>query len=74
MLSGTGRILRPVQSYCLGLGQVEYEIRGEARGISLDLLVEALGSHAIESGELGIGQHPMAAQHEDGAGDLFGGD
>ena len=41
MLLGTGRILRPVQSYCLGRGQPEYEIRWEARGIALDLLVEA---------------------------------
>ena len=60
MLLGTGRILRPVQSYCLGLGQAEYEIRREACGIALDLLVEALGSHAIESGELGIEQYPLA--------------
>ena len=52
MFLGTGRILRPVQTYCLGLGQAEYEIRREARGIALDLLVEALGSHAIEGGEL----------------------
>jgi hypothetical protein len=61
MLLGTGRILRRVQSYCLRRGQAEYEIRREARSISLDLLVEALGSHAVEGGELGIEQHPMAA-------------
>ena len=35
-----------VQGYRLGRGQPEYEIRGEARGIALDLLVEALGSAA----------------------------
>lgn len=61
MLPGTGRILRPVQGYCLGLGQSEYEIRGEARGIAFDLLVEALGSHPVERGEFGIEQNPMAA-------------
>jgi len=35
-----------VQGYRLGRGQPEYEIRGEARGIALDLLIEALGSAA----------------------------
>ena len=33
MLLRTGRILRPVQSYCLGPGQAEYKVRWEARGI-----------------------------------------
>jgi hypothetical protein len=61
MLLRTGRILRPVQSYSLGLGQAEDEIRGEARRIAFNLLVEALDSHAIEGGELGIEQHPIAA-------------
>ena len=64
MLLGTGRILRPVQSYCLGRGQPEYEIRWEARGIALDLLVEALGSHAIEGGELGSWVLPKFRHYE----------
>jgi hypothetical protein len=44
------------------------------RDPALYLLVEALGSHATGSGELSFEQHSMAAQHEDGACELFGGD
>jgi hypothetical protein len=46
-----------------------------ARGLTIaaNLLVEALGAHPIEGGEFGILQDALAAQDEDGAGDLPGG-
>src|SRR6185437_2372989 len=44
--------LRPVQSPGLGGGEPEHEVRWEALGVALDLLVESLGGYAVESGEL----------------------
>jgi hypothetical protein len=47
MLLGTGRILRPVQCLRLGACEAEYEIRREAIGITLELLVRRLASAEI---------------------------
>jgi hypothetical protein len=74
MLLGTGRILRPVQCLCLRACEAEYEIRREAIGIALDLLVEALGGDAIEGSEFGIQQCAMTTQDEDRAGNVLGRD
>jgi hypothetical protein len=52
-------------------GELEHEIRGEAVEVAPDLLVEALGGDAVEGGELGIQEHALAAQDEDGAGDVL---
>jgi hypothetical protein len=41
--------------------EAEYQVVREARGIALDLLVQAFGGHALESGEFGSEQHAMAA-------------
>jgi hypothetical protein len=71
MLLGTGRNLRPVQSLGLGPGEPEHEIFRKARDVALDLLVQALGGDAVESGKLGIENDPLAAQDEDRAGDVL---
>jgi hypothetical protein len=68
---GTGRKLRPGHRLSLGAREPEHEIRGEPRGVALDLLVQALGRDAIERGELGIEDDPLATQEEDRAGDAL---
>jgi hypothetical protein len=70
VLLGTGRNLRPVQSLGLGSGEPEHEIFREARGVALDLLVQALGGDAIEACEFRIQEHALAAQDEDGTADV----
>ena len=62
--------MRP-QSGGLGGGELEHEIRGEAVEVAPDLLVEALGGNTVEGGEFGIQEHALAAQDEDGAGDVM---
>ncbi len=52
-------------------GELEHEIRGEAVEVAPDLLVEALGGDAVEAGEFDIQEHALAAQDEDGAGDVM---
>jgi hypothetical protein len=54
--------------------QLEHEIFRKALRVALNLFVEAFGGDAIEGGELGIQQHAMTAQDEDGARDLVGRD
>jgi hypothetical protein len=54
VLQGTGRKMRPVQGLGLGAGEAEHEILREALSVALDLLVQALGSYAVEGGEIGI--------------------
>lgn len=54
-------------------GELEEKIRREALAITADLLVQALGGDAVERGELGVEQHAMTAQDEDGAGDVLDG-
>lgn len=58
---GSGHNLWRVQCLDLGLGEAQHEIRGEALCIALDSLVERLGRHSVECGELGIQQHALAA-------------
>src|SRR5665213_4448314 len=67
---GTGRILRPVQRFRLAPGEAEYEIFRKSFGVALDLLVETFGGDPIERGELRVQQYAMAAQGEDGMGDV----
>ncbi len=62
--------MRP-QSGGLRGGELKHEIRGEAVEVAPDLLVEALGGDAVKAGELGIQEHALAAQDEDGAGDVM---
>ena len=50
VLLGTGRNLRPVQDLDFGSREPKQEILGEARGVALDLLVQALGGDVIERG------------------------
>ena len=70
VLLETGRNLRPVQSLRLGAGEAEHEVIGEARGVALDLLVQALGGDAVEGGEIGIEDDALAAQDKDRVGDV----
>jgi hypothetical protein len=62
--------LRP-QSGVLRGGELEHEIGGEPVEVTPDLLVETLGGDAVEAGEFGIQEHALAAQDEDGAGDVM---
>jgi hypothetical protein len=54
-------------------GELEHEIRREAVAVAADLLIETLRADPVELGELGIEQHSLAAQDEDGACDLLDG-
>jgi len=52
-------------------GELEEKVRREPLAVAPHLLVEARRGDAVERGELGIEQHPMTAQDEDGTGDVF---
>ena len=65
VLLGTGRNLRPVQSLGLGPVEPEHEIFRKARGVALDLLVQALGGDAVEAGKLGIQGSALLVGTED---------
>jgi hypothetical protein len=53
-----------LQGLGLGAGEAEHEIFGEALGVALDLLVQTLGRDAVEGGEIGIEDDPLATQDE----------
>jgi RHS repeat-associated protein len=53
--------LRPVQRFHLGGREAEHEILGKAREVALDLLVEPLGGHPVERGEIRIEHHLLPA-------------
>jgi hypothetical protein len=61
MFLGTGRKMRPVQCHDFLGRESKDEVFREPVKVALDLLVEALGSDAIECGELGIDQHSLSA-------------
>jgi hypothetical protein len=54
-------------------GEQEPEVLREALGIALDGLVENASLDAVDSGQLAIEQHPVAAQDEDGAANVLDG-
>jgi hypothetical protein len=54
--------LRP-QSRQLFSRELEHKILGKSLTVTPDLLVEALGGHLVEGGELGIEQHLVTAQN-----------
>lgn len=45
----------------LGAAELEDEIDGKAPGVALDLLVQRLGGHAVERGEVGVDHDLVAA-------------
>ena len=55
--------MRPQTGELFG-GDLEHEIRRETRDVTLDLFVEALGSHVVERSKVTVEQHPMAAQDQ----------
>lgn len=71
---GTGRILRPQTRELGGFfgGELKHEIFGKFAGIAFELLVEPLRGHAVEGGEIGVDEHPLAPQYEDAGLDVFG--
>ena len=68
MLLGTGRNLRPVQGRGFLAREAE-EVVGEAVAVAAHLLVQALGGHAVELGEVRVDHDLVAADHEDSVGD-----
>lgn len=56
--------MRP-QSFELLGRELEHEVGGEARGVALDLFVEAFGFHAIQRGQLAVQNHALPAQRGD---------
>src|SRR5207302_9495113 len=55
----------------LEAGEAEHRIDRKPRGVARGMLVAAVGGDCVERGEYGIEQHPLAAQHEDDAGDVL---
>ncbi|OHE89660.1 MAG: hypothetical protein A3G75_16125 [Verrucomicrobia bacterium RIFCSPLOWO2_12_FULL_64_8] len=47
-------------------GKLKNEIRRETTGIAADRLIEHLGCHAVERGEVGIENHALAPDCVDG--------
>ena len=64
--------MRP-QSLVLLLGELEHQVLRETAGIATHLLVETLGRHPIESGEVHIENGSMTAKHQDRASDILDG-
>jgi hypothetical protein len=60
--------LRP-QSNVLFTRELKHEISGKPGEVPSDLLIEALGAHAIQCGEIGIEHNSAAAQDADGTGE-----
>lgn len=58
----------------LGAADLEDEIDGKALGVALDLLVQPLGGHVVERGEVGVDHDFVAADDEDLPGDARGDD
>ena len=56
--------MRP-QSRELFCGELEHEIRRKLLGIAFDCLIESLGFHPIQRGQIGIDNDPLTAQHLD---------
>jgi hypothetical protein len=50
---------------------MKHEIRREASEVAPDLLVEALGGHAVEHGEVRVEHDAPAAQHDDAPIDVL---
>lgn len=53
--------------------RINQQIFREALGIALDRLQQHFGGYAVEFGELSIQEHFVAAQDEDGVGDVLDG-
>ena len=70
---GTGRKLRPVQRLHFSRRELEHEIFRKAFPVTPDLLVQPLGGHAIERGEVGVDHDLVAADDENALGDARSG-
>jgi hypothetical protein len=64
--------LRPQRGKLFG-GELDHEICREALAVAANLFVEALGGDLVEGSELGVQEHFVAAQDEDGVGDVLDG-
>ena len=58
----------------LGATELEYKIFWEALRVALNLLMQALGVHVVERGEVGINHDLVVADDEDLPGDARGDD